>query len=196
MRGKPPYDERSEREILALLIQGSEYAFTQLFDAHRPRIYVIAYRILKSEELAEEIVQEVFIKVWTRRESLGEILHFSAYINAVARNLIYDMLVRIARERTSSIELAVNVASQDSTERQFNEAEYEALLAEAVNDLTPRQKEMFRMARIEGLSHKAIAERLGVSHLTVKSTMKSAMSVLRQKLGGYLGMIVILALAP
>src|SRR6478735_11143470 len=87
----------NEKELLALIAKGDEIAFSKLFFQFKDRIYSIAFKLTKSTIAAEEIVQEVFLKIWLKRASLTEIENFSAYLFIIARNDVYKGLKQIAR---------------------------------------------------------------------------------------------------
>ncbi|MEO6705585.1 MAG: sigma factor, partial [Ginsengibacter sp.] len=76
----------NEEEIINLLIQGDETAFAQLFDHYRDRIYSIAYKLTHSTTVAEDVVEDVFLKIWLKRNDMGEIQNFEAYLFTITRN--------------------------------------------------------------------------------------------------------------
>lgn len=183
MRTHKPYDEK---KILELLAQGSEYAFAELFDHYRARIFSVARRFLKSREMAEEVVQEVFLKVWMRREDLVRISYFEGYLFTMARNRIFDGIKDMAEETAAKREFAHRIQHVNGTDDPVTEKQYEELLREAVNQLPPQQKQIFRLAKMEGLSHQAIAEQLDISRLTVKTHMAKALQTIRHNLRHHL----------
>lgn len=191
MHVSKPYDEKRALELLA---QGSEYAFTQVFDHYRPRIYHAALKFLKSRELAEEIVQEVFLKIWRRREELSQVSNFNAYLFAMGRNLIFDSIKKLSEESAASLEFAYGMTHENSTEKMLLEKQYEELLNEVVEQLPPQQKQVFRLARIEGLSHEVIAEQLSISRFTVKTHMAKALQFIRHRLQHHLSSFAFLAI--
>lgn len=176
----------NEKTVLQLLAQGSEYAFADLFDHYRGRIYSVAWRFVKSRELAEEIVQEVFLKIWIRREEMATILNFEAYLFTITRNHIFDGIKDIARETTAKSEFAHSSQHVHGTDYPLIEKQYEELLDQAVNQLPPQQKQIFRLAKMEGLSHQAIADQLHISRLTVKTHMAKALQTIRHNLRHHL----------
>jgi RNA polymerase sigma-70 factor (ECF subfamily) len=179
MSSHKPYDEK---EILELLGQGSQYAFTRLFDHYSGQILNTAFRFLKSRELAEEVVQEVFLKVWIKREDLARTDNFQAYLFTMARNQVFDGIKLIAKEAATKIEFARGVQQVSGADHPLIEKQYQELLHEAVDLLPPQQKQVFNLAKIEGLSHQAIAEQLHISRLTVKTHMAKALQNIRQSL--------------
>src|SRR5690349_19565249 len=152
------YNPGEEKKVLELLAQGNEFSFTLLFDHYRGRIFSVALKFLKSRELAEEVVQEVFLKIWSRREDLTRVLDFEAYLFTVARNLIFDLIKDIAKETTTRNDFINRIQQTISADQDLIEEQYHALLNEAVRQLPPQQKQIFRLAKMEGLSHQAIAE--------------------------------------
>lgn len=186
-----PYDEK---KVLEMLAQGSEYAFTQLFDHYRARIFSVAMRFLKSRELAEEVVQEVFLKVWVRREQMAMVLNFEGYLFTMARNRVFDCIKDLAEETAAKREFVHSIQPMNGTDHFLIEKQYEGLLQEAVNQLPPQQKQIFRLAKIEGLSHQAIAEQLHISRLTVKTHMAKALQTIRHNLRHHLTTFILLPL--
>lgn len=190
MRATATYDERN---ILTLLEGGSEFAFVQIFDRYRPRIYKTARQFLKSPELAEEIVQEVFMKLWLRRATACEIEKLDAYLFTMARNLTLDTLRKQAYEAGEARRMAVGMDMiGNASDEPLLESQYTELLQEAVSLLPPQQQQVFRLAKVEGLSHEAIAAQLNISRLTVKTHMAKALQSIRNHLRPHLGMVVAL----
>lgn len=191
MNRERPYNEK---KVLGLLAQGSEFAFTELFDRYRARIYGVALKFLKCPDLAEEVVQEVFLKVWLRREDLVNILHFEGYLFTMTRNHVFDGIKEIAKETTAKSEFALHVKQVNDTDYPLIEKQYEELLQEAVVQLPPQQKQIFHLAKTDGLTHQAIADQLHISRLTVKTHMAKALHTLRRNLQHYISTFAILLL--
>lgn len=190
------YNPAEEKKVLGLLAEGNEFAFTLLFDHYRNGIYTVAVNLLKSRQLAEEIVQEVFLKVWSKREDLIYIENFEGYLFTIARNLVFDFLKDIAKETTRKKDFVANVESAIAADQSLIEEQYNQLLQEALKQLPPQQKQIFRMARVEGLSHQAIAEQLNISRLTVKTHMAKALQTIRQNLQHHIISISVMAIIP
>jgi RNA polymerase sigma factor (sigma-70 family) len=90
-------DLHNEHELLQLILKGDEFAFAKLFEFYKDSVYGIAFKVTRSTIIAQEIVQNVFLKIWQRRESLHEIQNFSAYLFAITRNDVYKALKVIAK---------------------------------------------------------------------------------------------------
>jgi RNA polymerase sigma-70 factor (family 1) len=176
-----------ERMILLELAAGSESAFVRIFDRYSSRVYRSALKFLGSKESAEEIVQDVFLDIWLKRKNMAEVLNFGGYLQGMVRKQVYDAYRGKSVFTDIVNELSYPEPSDNATERMIQEHEYDKLLQEAVDKLPEHQRQIFRMAREEGLSHEAIANRMNLSRLAVKSHMKRALRFVRAELEPLLG---------
>lgn len=175
--------DRSNYNIKLLtgaLVNGNEVAFRSIYDVYRNRIYSYTLRLTNSKVLAEDILQEIFIKVWLNKEKLAEVNNFNAWLYAIARNCIFDTLKKIAKEKYLQ-ELLEKESTRESeiADAGLLEMENARLFKLALEQLTPQQREVFNLSRFENLTQKEIAERMGLSLNTVKSHMVSALKVIR-----------------
>ena len=170
----------NEEELLAFIARGDQLAFTQLFDYYRDRIYSIAFRITHSTTIAEEIVQDVFLKIWLRRDRLIEIQNFSAYLFVITRNHVYKALKQIAKnyELTAFTEKDQLSADNDSA-RLVMEKEYNSLLQKAIDRLPNQQKQVYQYIKENGLKREEAAGLLHLSPETVKYHLAEAMKNIR-----------------
>ena len=171
-----------EREILCELADGSESAFVRVFDEFSPRVYSVALKFLDSKELAEEIVQDIFMDIWLRREKMSEVLSFGAYLHGMVRKQVYDAYRQKSAFTEIVKEMSLYTQSENGIERMMQENEYESLLQKALERLPDHQREIFRLAREEGMSHEEIAGKLNLSRLSVKAHMKRILRFLRAHL--------------
>lgn len=173
--------------LLAQVAEGNEQAFAQLFKLHYNQLGDFIFRITESKLLTQEIVQDVFLKIWINRSSLATIESFKAYLIVVARNHAYNCLKQIAREKNRQKQWADTLlhqaVSQDNETEPGNTAEDAGrLLEEAVALLPPQQKNVYLLSRQEGISHDGIAKKLNISHGTVKKHMVLALRFLKNHL--------------
>lgn len=155
--------------------------FNAIFDKYKSRIYAYVLAISKSEYVAEEITQEIFIKIWVARDQLDEIKNLDGYIFKIAKNLSLNYLRKIAYNESMSSEL-VRLATRDgssSAETKFNLFEYNKLINEAVNSLSPQRKLVYKLSREQELSYDEIALELKLSKNTVKNHHLTAIGVVR-----------------
>lgn len=181
--------------LLRQLAANSEYAFTYVFDYYRPQIYGVALHMLKSPVQAEEIVQDVFTKVWINRARLPEIRNFDGWLFMVARNLVVTCL----RKQTYALQAQRDISAfqggtANNTDHQLQLDLYRRLTEEAVNQLPPQQKKVYQLARMEGLSREAIAGKLGIAPSTVKAHLKNALKAIRLHFSKYMTAPICLAL--
>ena len=170
----------SEKLLVSELKGGNEKAFRSLFDLYYQDIYGYSISILKSKEAAEENVQDVFMKVWMNRESLNLEQSFKAYIFTIARNQAFNFLNKAANEATLKEEIFYE--SQKSHERGdygIREADCKKLRKEAMRQLPPKRKQIFKMSRKKGMSYEEISQELGISINTVRNQMSKALESMR-----------------
>jgi RNA polymerase sigma-70 factor (ECF subfamily) len=173
--------EYDEKALLMRVAQGDEDAFGVLFHQHRHKILYFAWKFLQSDSRAQDVVQEIFLKVWVSREQLGDIKNFKAWLTAITRNHIYNALRRLAVEESFKSRLSANAGLQDENtvldDLSFKELQY--ALQKAVSHLTPQQRKIFELSRMEGMKHEQIAEKLGISRDTVKKHITDALRHIR-----------------
>jgi RNA polymerase sigma-70 factor (ECF subfamily) len=174
---QPAYEES---KLIALLAQDSEYAFQLLFDRYRNPIYRLAIRYLKSPIIAQEIVQDVFLKLWFERKHLHINKPVEPWLFKVAKNHIINQLDKLANEWKALSSISkVKEVSEITTYDQLQDAHYQKLLHQAVCSLPEKQKQVFELARHHNLSYLEIAEQLQISSLTVKTHMSRALQSIR-----------------
>lgn len=167
--------------LVQLLSNDSEYAFQLLYDRHRDRIYQVAVRYLKSPMAAQEVVQDVFLKLWINRASMDPTRPLEAWLYTVARNLIVNRLRKLASEWKSVRPLQPNDDfSEAPVDGRVDAQRYQRWYQEALSSLSEQQRTVFLLAREEQLSYAEIAERLSLSPLTVKTHMARALDALRR----------------
>jgi|SRR5665213_1657812 len=188
------HETYDEERVLQLLAQGSEYAFTQIFDYYRPIVYTTAVKFLKSPVLAEEIVQDIFLKVWLKREKMGAVQNFEGYLFLMTRNLIFDRIKKQAHEMNFQKELSKNnstAGSVNDTDHLVQDHHYQQILQQAIALLPAQQKMVYCLSKMEGLSRAQIAERMHISPLTVKTHLGKALLAIRKYLKDYLPVLYI-----
>ena len=180
-----PLSLHNEHELLQLLKVGSEHAFAKIFNHYKGRIYSVALKFLKSPIGAEEIVQEVFLKLWLKRTELEEIRRLDNYLFILARNLILDRIKKLSYESASKME-QFRFAGMESTiedsDHLLRQHQCQQIIKDAVDGLSKQQKQVYIYAKEQYLSHEMIAERMGISKLTVKTHMAKALQSIRHYL--------------
>ena len=172
-----------EAKLISLLSIDSEYAFQLMYDRYRNRIYQTAIRYLKSPVLAQETVQDVFLKLWLERRNLKPGTSIEAWLYTVAKNNLVNKLKRIAIEWKALHQIQLNSPKfNNTTSDKLEDSQYHQLLHNALQQLSPQQQMVFQLARNEYLTYIEIGERMGISPLTVKTHMARALNHIK----GYL----------
>jgi RNA polymerase sigma-70 factor (ECF subfamily) len=172
-----------ERLLLKEVSSGNEKAFRTLYDAYFNHLSAYIFKLCKSGTATEEIVQDIFLKLWTSRASLDQMDSPEAYIFSMARNKTIDYLRRLAKETNliSVLEDQLHASGNDVEER-LNAAELSRLIGEALDQLSAQKRRVFQLSRNEGLSHDEIAEVMHLSKSTVKNHLSETLQHLREHL--------------
>ncbi len=169
-----------ESTLLSLLSQDSEYAFQFVFDRYRNKTYKVAMMYVKSPAIAEEIVQDVFLKLWYQRKNLTEIRSLESWLFTLTRNLTFNCLKKIAHEWTAREKwIELNVLSENTADHKILNKEYQELLQQAISHLSEQQQQVYRLGKQEGFSYDDIGKHLSISPLTVKTHMARALASIR-----------------
>jgi RNA polymerase sigma-70 factor (family 1) len=169
-----------EKELLNRLSVGDENAFRIIFDQYRDQIYVFSKYLTRSEFLAEEITQEVFVKIWRYRKNLASVDFFPTYLKTIAKNVFNHYIDRMAHEKIILRNIRFrNPGSANSTEHDVDGRALQQLLKKAINQLSPQQKKVYLMHKQQGLSYNQVAEELHLSLFTIKEHMRMAMANIR-----------------
>ncbi|BAV07554.1 RNA polymerase ECF-type sigma factor [Filimonas lacunae] len=159
---------------------GDETAFKQLVDLYWLRVFRNILALTKQTETAQEITQDIFLKIWQHRDKLLEIKDLMAYIYVLGRNQVFSAMRKKLLETVD-----VGRGQEDFAEsRNLPELELEyketwRLIHQAIDHMPPKQQEVFRLSRIEGLSNQEIAQKLNVSNSTVKSHIVAGLNTVR-----------------
>lgn len=184
----------NESDLIRLTALGDENAFRQIFDFYSNRLHNYIYRITESEEIAEDIVMDAFIKIWVNRSKLQSITNFDSYLYAMVRNQAFNAIKRIAHESRIIRELSLNSTEyQYSTEETVVYNDYKNLVKDAMDQLPPQQRLVYTLSRDEGLKYDEIAVELNLSKNTVKAHLKKALSSMRTVLSGYMAVSIFLS---
>lgn len=177
-----------ERSLILRLIEGDEDAFCELYATYKNRLIYFAMRFLKSREYAEDVFQDAFTVVWQSRRFINPDASFSSYLYTIMRNRILNQLRNAANEE----KLKESILSQaldytEDTKREVMLNDLKSLISHALQQLTPRQREIFEMSREAQLSHKEIADKLGISINTVQEHISISLKLIRTYLIKYSG---------
>lgn len=176
-------ENKGDKLLVQELISQNERAFQQLYIKYRGDIYAYSRSLLKSDSNAEEIVQDVFLKVWLNCENLNPDLSFKAYLFTIARNLSFNFLSKAAN--IQSLREEIFFKSQgvyNNVNDYLADEDYELVRQKAVESLPPKRKAIFQKSRDEGKSYEDIGKEMGISVSTVKTQMSKALENIRHYL--------------
>jgi RNA polymerase sigma-70 factor (ECF subfamily) len=162
---------------------GEQAFFRELFDTYKLRLYEYIRSVSGSQYVAEEITQEVFVKLWQKRKDLGHVMHMDQYIFRMAKNKTINYLMETAADSKAAAALKQRILTDNNTvlDRLYA-ADSAALIAKAVASLPPQRRRVYELSRKEGFSLEEIAIQL---HLT-RSTAKNHLSLALREIRAYL----------
>jgi RNA polymerase sigma-70 factor (ECF subfamily) len=185
----------NEAEVLAKIAGGDEYAFTELFNWYYQPLGQSILRLTESLEMTQEIVQDAFVKIWLRRETITEIDNFNGYLFILCRNQAFTTLKRLAREKKLQPLVEQHMQWESEMDDLENPSEhYRELIQHAVAKLPAQQQKIYELSRYERLKYEEIAEKLGLSSETVKTQVYNAVKFIRKELSTQIapGLIIVL----
>jgi RNA polymerase sigma-70 factor (ECF subfamily) len=176
-------ENRDDKQLVQSLQKGNVAAFDLLFEGYSSKLYGFALKYFKNETEAEELVQEVFIKVWENRETLKSELSFKSYLFTIALNQIRKYFnkkavsLRYLESLQNDLEITENQVIQDN--------DYESVLNQInliIELIPPRRREIFMKSKLEGKSSKEVAAELNISAGTVDNQVSEALRFIRSQL--------------
>jgi len=180
-------DVTSVENLKQRIASGDEHAFRELFNLFAERLTVFAYSITRNKEAAVEIFDEVFIKIWRKREMLPDIGNLTTYLYTATKNTSLNYISSKSRENYSKEFDFINIAlSEDERpDQQMISAEIFRRIKKAVEELPPKCKIIFKLVREDGLKYKEVADVLNVSAKTVDAQMVIAVKRISESVKGY-----------
>ncbi len=178
--------KQEESKLMTQLANDCETAFKLIYNRYKNRIYTISIRYLKNPVLAQEVVQDVFLKLWLERKNMKTDLPVEAWLVTVAKNKLINQFKKIAKEWNvlKSYQAEKSSYADDGDSKVLNN-EFERQLHSMINCLPQMQKNVFHFAKEDGLTYNEIATKMQISPLTVKTHMARVLEKLRKSLKQY-----------
>jgi len=168
------------KTLIKQIAEDDEAAFRTIFDHYKAPFYSAAFKMTRSGSLAEEIVQEVFVKIWVKRKIIATAKRPADYIFTILHNCIYAQFRKLALEDKLKTTLAQDSEeSEDSIQLLLLEKENKAILENVINQMPARQRLIYKLAKQEGWSREEIAKGLNISPNTVRNHLSAAIEFLR-----------------
>ena len=175
------YTGLSEKELIILLQQDDEGALRPLYESHLRPLHYFILRIAKSRELAEDVVQDVFLKLWESRLQINPDKPLKTYLYTIAKNHLLNLLKRAQQESFILEEIKkYTPPATNTTDLQLDYSESNELLNEAIQKLPPQCREVFIRCKIQGMAYKEAGIELGIAEGTVHAQMVKALRILRE----------------
>lgn len=170
-----------ESELISLLITGDESTFRIIYEKYAEKVYSFALLFLKDTGWSEDVVQEVFVKLWNSKERLDPDKDLWNFLYVITKRISLNKLRDIKYYTSSFDQLWTNISrSSDCSYTKLNVKELAEQLDVIIDQLPVRQREVFKLSRFEGLTHQQIAEELQISQNTVKNHMIQALKAIRR----------------
>lgn len=170
-----------EQELLFLLRTGDKTAFTKIYDRYSKKLFLNIYSLVKIQEIAEEILQEIFVLIWEKRETIIINQSFKAYLFRIAENKVIDFFRKLKRdkilfERVKEISSAVYTHVEES----ILSSESSSVFRKAIESLPPQRRQIFCMCKMEGKSYNEVSHLLGISTSTINDHIVKATRTVRE----------------
>jgi RNA polymerase sigma factor (sigma-70 family) len=176
----PPQDIDQNSECLTRIAAGDSQAFDWLYKNYCKRVFDLAFLLTANHAQSDDIVQEVFLKIWMHKEKLVEVRCFNSWLHIIIKNHITDYWRGEKKERIGRQKVAAFQPTVMQPHVYTNEDKQ--IIAAAVSNLSPRQRLVYKLIREEGFTRMQVSEGLGITPCTVKATMQNALASLRLKL--------------
>lgn len=187
------YNKLTDQELAALLKEGDNMAYTEIFERYKVILYKHAFRLLNDQDDANDVIQDVFFTIWQKKDTIVFKTSLSAYLYNSVRNRIFDLIThhKVAARYVDSIRDFVAIGNY-ITDEQIRAKELAAIIEKEVAALPTKMREVFELSRQEELSYKQIAQQLNISDKTVKQQVYNAVKILRLKVGSLLTIFMVL----
>lgn len=172
-------------ELIQEAVRGSQPAFRAIVEANQGFVYAVAFRFVNDQQEAEDITQEVFVRLWKNLKSYRHEVKLSTWLYKIVTNRCLDFLKsRHGRQRKNKVDISTTHFVQDSStpEKEFQQQELTRIIHAAADELTPKQKAVFILRDLEGLTSEEVSEALSMSAGNVKSNLFYARKKMTEKL--------------
>ena len=171
-----------EKEILLQLSNGCEDAFEKIYYHYSPALYCKLMKVLKSESLVKELMQDIFLVIWKNRQSIDVSKSFRSYIFCIAENKACDYFRKSIRDQKLHGQIKSNCQQCEGVESEIIRKENSRTLHQAIDLLPPKRKQVFMLCKVQGKTYDEVSHQLGISSSTISDHIVKANSFLKQHL--------------
>ena len=183
-------EQVNEKYLITILNKGDETAFEALYRLYSKRLFGYLIRLVKSETIAADLLQDIFVKIWNNRQNVDSEQSFRSYLFRIAENLVYDFFRKAARDKKLQAALLDSYAdSYSHVEESFCDAENDHLLKEVIKRLPAKRRQVFQLIKMEERSYEEVSELLHVSASTINDHVVKATKSVRKNLERYMTVI-------
>lgn len=169
-----------EKELIGLLKQGNKEAFTVLYKRYWGQVYHFSRLYLTNFTDAEDVVQDVFVKVWENREWIQEDKRFEGLLFIITRNLIFNQYRKKVNEEFYKVTVLEALEKPEYIEEKIDAHNLQEYIERLIDELPPRRREIFNLSRKEQKSYREIADLLQISEKTVENQIREALKYLKK----------------
>jgi RNA polymerase sigma-70 factor (family 1) len=176
-----PYSQYDDKALFLKMAEGDEKAFTELFHTYTPKLLPFVFKLTRSEHLAQEMIQETFLRLWVNRTELVNVNEPASWIFRIAANVSITWLRKQSnRQRILEAVAVVEDSGANLIVETLETKELSLVISKAVEALPERRQEIYRLSREQGLNHQQIAEKLKLSTNTVANQIGISLKFIRE----------------
>ncbi|MFC1724158.1 RNA polymerase sigma factor [candidate division KSB1 bacterium] len=184
--------DKTDSDLVVKTVKGDAGAFKDLFDKYSVPLLDFAFSYLKDSQLAEDIVQDVFVNIWLKKENLNPELSIKSYLYKAVQNQVFKHYRRLKLVQKASEYMVLNVEQTENPDESFDKNELSKIVQGSVEKLPDKCREIFILNRYHDLKYAEIAEIQNISINTVKTQMGRAFKMLRKELAYFLTVLIYL----
>lgn len=181
------YSNKAEKILVKEIKEGDHDSFRQIYHKYSEKVYLFAVRYINNTDDAEEIVQEVFSRIWEYRNNLDENKSLNGYLLTITKNIIFnENRKKVNFDIYAQYIISYIQGISNQTENQIIYENVKSIINKEIDNFPPKRRQIFNLSRNEGLSHNEIAQRLSISRKTVETHLRLALSRLKKVISAVL----------
>ncbi len=177
-----PINKLDEVTLIRKMKEGSNTAFIQLYNQYHHQLYIYILKFVKVPEYAEDVLQDVFLKIWEIRDKINPELSFNAYLYKISRNKVFKLLKKMVSDESMRTQVFQQLnLNAEGPHVKLLWKQYNDILQKAIEQLPPQRKKVFQLCREQGKTYEEAATELGISKNTIKEHMIAAMKFIKEQ---------------